>query len=95
MKNTFYKGLWFLKGTYMCCDTIVGCMSGDRFAQTAEKEMMKGNFTNATLIWADMEDAVLGLTDNVVFRISYFLDYFCLFSASQHHDRVFLFLLDM
>jgi hypothetical protein len=79
----------------MGCDTIVGCMSGDRFAQAAEKEMMKGNFTNATLIWADMEEAVLDLTDNVVCRISYFLDFFCLFSASQHHGQVFLFLLDM
>ncbi|CAK9250536.1 unnamed protein product [Sphagnum jensenii] len=38
-----------------------------RFAQAAEKEMMKGNFTNATLIWADMEEAVLDLTDNVDF----------------------------
>jgi serine carboxypeptidase 1 len=51
----------------MCCDTIVACMSGDRFAQAAENEMIKGNFTNATLIWADMEEAVLGLTDNVDF----------------------------
>jgi hypothetical protein len=47
-------------------------MSGDRFAQAAEKEMMKGNFTNATLIWADMEEAVLGLTDNVVCNIIFF-----------------------
>ncbi len=56
----------------MCCDTIVACMSGDRFAQAAENEMIKGNFTNATLIWADMEEAVLGLTDNVVCNIIFF-----------------------
>ncbi len=78
----------------MCCDTIVACMSGDRFAQAAENEMIKGNFTNATLIWADMEEAVLDLTDNVVCRISFFFNYFCLFSASQCHDQVFLFLLE-
>jgi len=38
-----------------------------RFAESVLYEMQKGQYTNATLIWGDMEDAVLSLTDKVDF----------------------------
>jgi len=40
------------------------CLS--RYADSAQYEMKKGNFLNATEIWGDMEEAVLKLSDDVV-----------------------------
>lgn len=42
------------------------CSGGCRFADSAKAKIDNGNFLDATYIWADMEEAVLDLTDNVV-----------------------------
>lgn len=40
------------------------CLS--RYADAAQSEMKDGNFLNATMIWGDMEEAVLKYADDVV-----------------------------
>ena len=42
----------------------VRCVS--RYADAAMSEMKNGDFLNATMIWGDMEEAVLELADDVV-----------------------------
>lgn len=37
-----------------------------RYADLAQSEMKNGNYLNATMIWGDMEEAVLRLADDVV-----------------------------
>ncbi|KAG0611992.1 hypothetical protein M758_7G181800 [Ceratodon purpureus] len=44
-----------------------GASSLLRYADSAQSEMENGNFLNATMIWGDMEEAVLKLADDVDF----------------------------